>query len=109
MRPDQRRGIMSRMEMSTRIHSSRLVALVFARIVILAGCVPIGNAPPAIAASTGEAAENIRGLLARQLHLDPAAVRSTRATSAEWPGVCLGTAAEDEIGARAVTPGFEVT
>jgi hypothetical protein len=58
--------------------------------------------------STGEAAENVRGLLARQLHLDPAAVKITRAAPTEWPDACLGTAAEDETCAQVITPGFEL-
>ena len=87
---------------------SRLVALVLAALMILAGCVPISAVPPATTGSTGGAAENVRGLLARQLHLDPAAVVITRATPIEWPDACLGTAAEDEICAQVVTPGFDL-
>jgi hypothetical protein len=71
--------------------------------------VPISGAPPVTPESTGGAAENVRGLLARQLQLDPAAVVITRVTPAEWPDACLGTAAEDEICAQVVTPGFELT
>jgi len=96
------------MEMSTPIHPSRVGTLVLAAIVILAGCVPISGSPPVPTESAGGAAENVRGLLARQLHLDPAAVVITRATPTEWPDACLGTAAEDEICAQVVTPGFEL-
>jgi hypothetical protein len=85
------------------------LALARAALIVLAGCVPISGAPPVPTESTGGAAETVRGLLARQFQLDPAAVVIIHATPAEWPDACLGTAAEDEICAQVVTPGFELT
>jgi hypothetical protein len=63
---------------------------------------------PAPTESPSGAAENIRGLLAKQLHVDPAAVKIVRATPTEWPDGCLGAATEDEICPQAITPGFEL-
>jgi len=96
---------------------------------ILAACVPAATSAPAptqapntavpeptmIPASpvpdqsTAPAVENNRGLLARQLHIDPATIQVISAEAVDWSDSCLGAGLANELCAAAVTPGYKIT
>jgi hypothetical protein len=52
--------------------------------------------------------EAAREALARQLGLDPLAIRLVETVPVDWPDACLGLPAAGESCAQAVTPGFRV-
>jgi hypothetical protein len=52
--------------------------------------------------------EAAREALARQLGLDPLAIRLVESVPVDWPDACLGLPAAGESCAQVVTPGFRV-
>ena len=66
-----------------------------------------GDTPPP--GSNAAAAGNMQQLLARQLGLDPAAVRIVSVEPMEWPDSCLGAGGPAESCALVVTPGYKLT
>jgi len=66
-------------------------------------------APHELVGDAGRAPENLRALLARQLHLAETEVAIVAAEPQEWPNACLGAPAADEMCAQVVTPGYRVT
>jgi hypothetical protein len=75
---------------------------------------PPPAAEPAPATAEGPAGatligQNMAGLLARQLQVDPADVQVVAAEPTEWPDACLGAGTPAEACAQVVTPGYVVT
>ena len=58
--------------------------------------------------SEQRAFEASREALARQLGLDPLAIRLVETVPVDWPDACLGLPAAGESCAQVVTPGFRV-
>ena len=94
-------------------------------LVLLAGCAvapgafrpgaatqPVDAPQPIAAPITADqplAAENLRGLLARQLQVDLVAVTVVSTEAVAWPDGCLGAAGAEEVCAQVVTPGYKIT
>lgn len=55
------------------------------------------------------AVENMRSLLGRQLHIDPATIEVVEAEAVEWPDACLGLMRPTEMCDAVVTPGHKIT
>ncbi len=55
------------------------------------------------------AATPVVSLLSRQLHVAKDAITVAQVARAEWPNACLGLAAEGEICAQVITPGYAVS
>ena len=70
---------------------------------------PAATPGDAASGSNGAAAGNMQQLLARQLGLDPAAVRIVSVEPMEWPDACLGVGGPAESCALVVTPGYKLT
>ncbi len=102
--------------MSTRfpVASFFLLGLI---LVLLAACTALppvapdatAVTPAAASGSNAAAAGNMQQLLARQLGLDPAAVRIVSVEPMEWPDSCLGAGGPAESCALVVTPGYKLT
>jgi len=52
--------------------------------------------------------ESAREALARQLGVDPLAIRLVETAPVDWPDACLGLPAAGESCAQVITPGFRV-
>jgi hypothetical protein len=63
--------------------------------------IPVDVSAPAI--------ENIRQLLARQLHIDPATIQVISVERVEWSDSCLGLGQANESCAAVITPGYNIT
>lgn len=105
------------------------VPILLVLMLMLAACVPAATSAPAptqapitaapdptaVPASpvpdhtTAPAVENNRGLLARQLHIDPATIQVISAEAVEFSDACLGVGLANELCAAVITPGYKVT
>jgi hypothetical protein len=101
--------------MFTKFQQKMMVLAAFATVAALlsSACTvaPIQQPTPAAqpAADATGIGDNMRGLLARQLQVDPAAVEVAVVEPAEWPDACLGAGTPAEACAQVVTPGYIVT
>ncbi len=112
---NMRFGKAVRMGLNARFDSHILLVLWATIVFLAAGCAPIPAAAPVDPASEGSqpanpaAVENMRKLLARQMHIDPAAIEIAAAEAVEWPDACLGLVQPTELCAPVVTLGNKIT
>jgi hypothetical protein len=93
--------------------NSRLLLLVCALLIALAGCVtPGGPGPSATPTPGGQALPAAvlaaQKLLAQQLGLEPGSVTVVRFEKVDWPNSCLGIDYLDRLCADVITPGYRV-
>lgn len=102
------------------------VSILLALVVMLAACAPAAvpvRTPTQLPATptapietpttsvdvSAPAIENIRQLLARQLHIDPATIQVVSVEKVEWSDGCLGLGQANESCIAVITPGYKIT